>query len=105
MAVYTLRVAVPITHKEQVKQEIFKAGAGKYGKYDMCCFETEGTGQFRALDGANPFIGKHGEVEYVKEVMIECIVAEEYIKSVITALRNSHPYEQPAFQYWKVNIK
>lgn len=44
MTIYTLRVAVPATHKEQVKEEIFKAGAGKYGNYDMCCFETEGIG-------------------------------------------------------------
>ena len=32
------------------------------------------------------------------------IVADDYMDSVIKALLKAHPYETPAFQYWKVNM-
>jgi len=31
------------------------------------------------------------------------VVAETVLEAVLTALKDSHPYETPAFQYWPVN--
>ena len=103
MRFYRLDVYVPDSHVEAVKTAIFQAGAGNFGNYDSCCWQTEGTGQFRPLEGAHPFYGEQGRVEHVKEWKLEFVVAETVLEAVLTALRESHPYETPAFQYWPVN--
>jgi hypothetical protein len=101
--VYKIEFYVPATYVEQVKDAIFATGAGQIGNYDCCAWQaTAGTGQFRPLPGSNPFIGSLDKVEYVEEVKIELICREECIAATIAALRQAHPYETPALQYWEV---
>ncbi len=95
---------VPEDYIEKVKEALFAAGGGAYGKYDKCCWITLGLGQFRALEGSSPFIGRENEVECVKEYRLEMIVPEEKVKAVIAALKESHPYEVPAFHLFPVLI-
>ncbi len=102
MNLYRLEFYVPTSHLEAVKLAIFAAGAGKIGDYDCCSWETAGTGQFRPLAGSNPFIGSQGTVEHVAEYKVETICATESLPEVIRALKETHPYETPAFQYWPV---
>lgn len=90
---------VPVTHKELVKQALFDAGAGQQGDYSCCAFECTGTGQFKPLKGANPFLGEPGKVERVAEVKIEMLCEPERKHAAIAALRTSHPYETPAFHF------
>ena len=89
---------VPEDHKEVVKVAMFSAGAGGIGNYDQCCWEVEGTGQFRALDGADPFLGGVGEIERVKEFKVEMVCPDNVVTSVIQALKQAHPYEEPAYE-------
>ncbi len=100
---YKLEVYIPEEHLTKVKNALFKAGAGKIGDYDCCCWQSKGEGQFRALNGANPYLGEIGETEYVVEYKVELICDGKCIDNVIKALINSHPYETPAYSYWKVN--
>ncbi len=102
---YKLVVFVPSSHKESVKESLFKAGAGRYADYDCCSWESKGVGQFRPLKGSDPFIGQQGVVEEVEEYRVEMICDEKSIDTVIEALRLAHPYEEPAFEYWIVNVK
>jgi len=88
---------VPESHLEPVKQAVFEAGAGRIGDYDSCCWQVAGQGQFRPLDGANPFIGSQGALETVSEYRVEMICTEPCIEAVIQALKASHPYEEPAY--------
>jgi hypothetical protein len=99
-----LEVFVPVTHCDQVKAAIATAGGGRIGNYDSCMWQTLGLGQFRPLDGANPFIGQAGVVETVEEMKITCIVESSIIRDVITEMKKAHPYETPAFSYWPVQI-
>lgn len=94
---------VPETHLESVKQAVFSEGAGRIGSYDHCCWQTEGMGQFRALDGSQPFIGKLGEVEKVKEYKVEMVCDEAFIEKSISALLSSHPYETPAYEVYQLD--
>lgn len=94
---------VPETHKEQVKQALFAAGAGRIGQYDCCSWETLGQGQFRALPGANPFLGVLGQIELVAEYRVELVCDDALISAAIAALKAAHPYEEPAFDVWKIN--
>ncbi len=101
MDFFKLEFYVPETHLEEVKTALFEAGAGRIGDYDCCCWETCGQGQFRPLDGSNPFIGEPGRIETVIEYKVEMVCAVELIENVIKVLRATHPYEEPAYSYWK----
>ena len=92
-----LCVYVPVSHTELVKSALFASGAGRVGDYDSCCWQVQGQGQFRPLQGAQPFIGQTNCIEQVDEYRIELLVPEHRVKAVLKALRNSHPYEEPAF--------
>ena len=94
---------VPAADAETVKQALFDAGAGRIGRYEHCCWQTTGSGQFRPLPGSDPTIGRHGELETVEELRIEMVVPESLAASVITALRRAHPYETPAFHLLSVH--
>lgn len=88
---------VPQSHLEEVKEAVFAAGAGHMGDYDRCCWQTMGEGQFRPLQGADPYIGEPGEVAQVKEYKVEMICDEAKLPSIIAALKQAHPYEEPAY--------
>ncbi len=98
---YKVIVFVPHESKESLKEAMFKAGGGRIGNYDSCCFETEGTGQFRPLENSNPAIGAQGQVEYVKETRIEMVVSDEFITPVLKAMKSAHPYEEVAHDVFK----
>ncbi|WP_294949423.1 YqfO family protein [Sulfurivirga sp.] len=99
---YKLVFFVPVTHVEQVKQAVFDAGAGRIGNYDRCSWQVLGEGQFRPLDGANPFLGQQGEVEKVAEYRVEMVCDDAHIEKAVQALKAAHPYETPAYDVWKL---
>lgn len=101
---FKLEFYVPETHVDGVKDAIFKAGGGKIGNYDCCCWQIVGKGQFRACEGSNPFIGEKGEIEEVSEFKVEMICSADNLQPVIEALKKAHPYETPAYQYWQVQV-
>ena len=88
---------VPETYLEAVKSAVFDAGAGRIGDYEHCCWQTLGTGQFKPMSGAKPFIGQTGKLELVGEYRVELVCNEACIKDAVRALRRTHPYEEPAF--------
>lgn len=93
---------VPLEHAERVKNAMFNAGGGKIGQYDCCSFETLGTGQFRPLKGANPFVGDVGVLEKVSELKVEMVCENHCIKAVIAAMKENHPYEMLAYDIIKL---
>lgn len=99
---YKLCVFVPEGAADQVKRAMFEAGAGKIGDYDHCCWQVLGQGQFRPLAGSSPCIGRQDEIETVDEYRIEMVCADAYIKNAVAALKRSHPYEEPAYDVWKL---
>lgn len=88
---------VPESHLALVKQAVFDAGAGRIGNYEQCCWQIAGQGQFRPMAGANPAIGQLEQLELVIEYRVEMVCKNDLIAGVITALRNAHPYEEPAY--------
>jgi hypothetical protein len=99
---YKICVYVPDKHVETVKQALFDAGAGRIGNYDSCCWQTDGIGQFRPLAGSNPAIGSQDMVEHVPEVKIELVCEDDLVEAAVRAMRESHPYEEPAFDVWQL---
>ena len=101
---YKLEFYVPPEDADKVKQAVFAAGGGNYGKYSNCCWCSGGEGELLPLTGAEPFIGKIGQVERVPEIKVELICHRSKISAVIRALKNAHPYETPAFNYYPIKI-
>ncbi|WP_303288273.1 YqfO family protein [Marinobacter sp. SS8-8] len=99
---YKMCYFVPETHVEQTKQALFDAGAGRIGDYDHCAWQCLGRGQFRPLEGSNPFLGKAGEVEAVDEYKVELVCEDALIKDALAALKRAHPYEEPAYEIYRL---
>ncbi|GAF71538.1 unnamed protein product [marine sediment metagenome] len=103
--IFKFAVYVPVKHADKVSRAIFKAGAGIIGKYTETSFNISGKGTFKPTEGTNPFIGKIGEREEVEEIKIETVVAERDLDSVVQAMKDNHPYEEPAFDVYELKTK
>ncbi len=101
---YALTFYVPEEQCESVKSALFAKGAGRYNQYDCCSWQVKGEGQFRPLDGSNPFIGDQGEIERTFEYKVEMICDESVIVEVLEELVRVHPYEEVAYSAWEVKM-
>lgn len=95
-----LVVFVPATHTELVVQALGDAGAGHIGNYSHCAFYGEGTGTFKPLEGATPFIGSVDTQETVSEHRVETIVPKALLPKVVNAMKAVHPYEEVAYEVY-----
>ncbi|GIQ68001.1 Nif3-like dinuclear metal center hexameric protein [Xylanibacillus composti] len=99
-----LVVYVPHSHADAVSEALFQAGAGHIGAYSECSFQSEGTGTFTPSAVSQPFIGETGRREHVPEKRIETIVPAQLERQVIQAMRKAHPYEEPAFDLFPLEL-
>lgn len=83
-----------------MRSALFDAGAGRIGGYEHCSWYTAGTGTFLAGEGTEPTIGERGREQRVSELRLETVFPEERREEVIEALREAHPYEEPAFDVY-----
>jgi len=100
---YKICFYAPASHVEAVKDAMFAAGAGRIGDYGCCAWQILGEGQFMPLTGSNAFIGDEGVLEKISEYKVEMVCADEFIRAVINALKKAHPYEEPAYQVWRID--
>lgn len=94
---HKLVVFVPENAVELVSRALFDAGAGRIGKYSSCSFRSAGIGTFFGEAGTHPAVGQSGRLELAAEVRLETVLPISRVEAVIRALRQSHPYEEPAF--------
>lgn len=90
-------VFVPQSHIEKMHQAMSKAGAGNIGNYDSCSFQSQGTGTFRALENANPFVGEKMKLHKEPEIKIEMICPQWQLQTVVQSMLSVHPYEEVAY--------
>lgn len=94
---YQITFYVPQEQREEVKEAMFQAGAGKLDNYEACSWQVLGEGQFRPMEGSKPFLGETNKLEKVLEYKVEMLCVADKLETVIKALKNSHPYEVPAY--------
>ena len=92
----------PAEQAPAVRDALFQAGAGHIGNYDNCSFSAEGTGSFRALENANPYVGQINKLHFENEIRIETVFPAYIQNTVIRALLASHPYEEVAYDIYKL---
>jgi len=95
-----LVVFVPADALDAVRDALFAAGAGRIGNYERCSWYTEGTGTFFGGESADPTIGERGREERVPELRLETVYPADREDEVVRALREAHPYEEPAFDLY-----
>ncbi|MCL6449756.1 MAG: Nif3-like dinuclear metal center hexameric protein [Acetobacteraceae bacterium] len=99
---YKLVVFVPKGYEDAVRDAMAEAGAGWIGKYSHCTFMAPGTGTFKAQEGAQPFLGRVGELEKAEEHRLETIVPRAALPRVLQAMRAAHPYEEVAYDVYRL---
>jgi hypothetical protein len=95
-----LVVFVPREALDTVREALFAAGAGRICAYERCSWYTEGTGTFLGGESTSPNVGKPGREERVAELRLETVYPAEREVEVVKALREAHPYEEPAFDLY-----
>lgn len=99
---YLFKVIVftPETYVEKIRDAMAQAGAGVIGAYQKCSFESAGFGTFMPDETACPFTGSPGVFERTPEIRLEMIVEKNCLASVIHAIHQNHPYQEPAFDIY-----
>lgn len=99
---YKIAAFVPEKFEKTVFEAMAAAGAGHIGNYSHCSFQTYGTGTFLPLESADPYIGKKGFVESVREVRIEMVASDKILGNVLTAMIKVHPYDEVAYDVFNL---
>ena len=99
---YKLCFFVPEDNLEAVKEALFAQGVGRIGDYDHCCWQVLGQGQFRPLSGSRPHIGSHDQTERLAEWKVEMVCEDGLISEAVEALKRAHPYEEVAYEVYKL---
>ena len=94
---YQITFYVPEKYCEIVKKAMFDEGAGTLGNYQECAWQTLGQGQFKPMEGSTPYIGNKDKLEKVEEYKVDIFCEKDKLEAAVEALKNSHPYEMPAF--------
>jgi hypothetical protein len=97
---YKLVWFVPREALEATRSAVFEAGAGQIGAYERCSWYAAGTGTFLGGEGADPALGEAGREQRVSELRVETVVPENRIAEVVAALKEAHPYEEPAYDVY-----
>ena len=92
----------PPENADDVIDACSNAGAGEIGLYRRCAFTHSGTGTFIGDEKANPMVGETGRIEHVPEVRVEMVLRCDQRRTVTRALMRTHPYEEPAFNLFKL---
>ncbi|MBS1959713.1 MAG: Nif3-like dinuclear metal center hexameric protein [Bdellovibrionales bacterium] len=93
---------VPAHYFEKVRDALYSVGCGHIGNYDSCGFGSAGIGNYRPLQGANPFHGEIGNLETVDEVRFETLVVTGMEDIALETLKSVHPYEEVAYDLYPV---
>ncbi|MGR9087438.1 MAG: NGG1p interacting factor NIF3 [Gammaproteobacteria bacterium] len=99
---YKLNFYVPASHLESVKKALFAVGAGRLNGYDQCCWQILGEGQFRPLAGSRPFWGQMHQLKNAPEYKVEMVCLDSVIENAVKTLLDTHPYEQPAYEIYRL---
>ena len=87
---------------ENMRLALSSVGCGRIGDYEQCSFATQGTGTFFGKEGTNPVHGVAQEMQHAVEYKFEMVVSKTSLPLAIQALRQFHPYEEPAIEVYEL---
>ena len=92
--IFKVEVYLPEEALENIKQGLYDCGFGKVGNYDCCLSWYQINSSWRPIDGANPYLGKVGEIEFAPEFKIEFRCEEKDLEKAVKVIKENHPYEE-----------
>ena len=95
-----LAVAVPPAAAEALRASLCRAGAGTIGEYTGCSFSLTGEGTFVPGKKSSPATGERGVLAREAEILLVTWLPASARDAVVAALRESHPYEEPVFDFF-----
>lgn len=98
-------VYAPDGHENKIRDALTTAGAGWIGRYSHCTFQVKGTGTYMPQKGTNPYAGTQGKLEEAVEYRLETIVPQEITSSVVKSMMDVHPYEEVAYDIYRLENK
>ena len=99
---YKLVWFVPEEALDATRDAVFNAGAGRIGDYERCSWYTAGTGTFLGGEGTDPVVGEPGREERTPELRVETVVPGGRVNAVVVALLEAHPYEEVAYDLYRL---
>ncbi|MCG7338605.1 Nif3-like dinuclear metal center hexameric protein [Staphylococcus sp. ACRSN] len=96
---YKVQVFIPSKNLQNFKQQLSDHGLAQEGDYEYCFFESEGTGQFKPVNGAKPYLGEIDKIEYVDEIKLEFMIEKNQKSITIDLIKQFHPYETPVYDF------
>ncbi|MBS3738512.1 Nif3-like dinuclear metal center hexameric protein [Mesohalobacter halotolerans] len=93
-----LTTYVPKDNANQLREKLFKIGAGNIGNYSNCSFNLQGQGSFKGNEDSNPAVGQKGQTHLEDEIQINITYAKHIHNQVLTQLFKHHPYEEVAYE-------
>ena len=92
--IYKVETYLPPEALDDIRNGLYKLGLGKVGNYDCCLSWYEINSSWKPIDGAKPYLGKVGEIEFATEYKLEFQCREEYLKNAVKVIKENHPYEE-----------
>jgi len=92
----------PDAHAENLRMALFRAGAGNIGNYSEASYNTSGIGTFRAGNGSKPYVGERDVQHQESEIRIETIYPTYLEQKILSALFETHPYEEIAYDLYSL---
>ena len=91
---FKIEAYLPCEALEKIKQGLHSHGLGRVGNYDCCLSWYKIDSSWRAKDGANPYLGELGKIEFAPEYKLEFRCEEKDLQLATTIIKQNHPYEE-----------
>lgn len=101
---YKVVTFVPEESAGQMREALWKIGAGQIGYYAGCSFSVRGEGSFRPVAGAHPAFGTIGNSETVTEVRLEVQVPQALLQKTLDTIAMKHSYETPVCDVYSLAV-
>jgi hypothetical protein len=92
--IYKIETYLPKEALEDIRNALYQLGIGKVGKYECCLTWYEVNSSWKPIDGAKPYLGTVGEIEFAPEYKMEFQCGEKDIKNAVKTIKDNHPYEE-----------
>jgi len=93
-----LTTYVPHKDAKNLREALFRLGAGNIGNYNNCSFNIKGEGTYRGNENSNPTLGEIGKLHVEPETLISVIFEKHLESKILNALFKNHPYEEVAYE-------
>lgn len=93
---------VPKKYSDNIRNALFKAGAGNIGNYKYCSYNYNGVGTYQGNDYANPKIGINNKLNFEEETCINVIYEAHKEYKIKKILFQTHPYEEIPYEIIKL---